>query len=365
MGGLIAVIVVVVLVVAIVLKSFHSIGSAEVGLVSKRFAFRKLHEDNPIAFHGEAGYQATLLMPGLRFKLWPMFGVKKFPWVQVPAGEIGVVIAQVGQPLPIGAKSARVQDRVRKLLLTPRASWRTADRRACNGRCCPRAPSCRSTRLRSSWSPPKVCTGCRCHPSSARRRRVAMLTPQSFGLSPDQLRVVVIAPDGADRLDRRRHHARRPAAAVGRHREPARRVRRHLPDGTARRRCARRRPHRSAARQQERRAQQLPGLPGIPRRRREDRPAARPAALWRVPSEPVPRARRSRADARREPGRGCRDQGLRRPSRRSTRRERSSSSGRSCDRVTAASGRSRCAPASTRSTPACTRPRSCRRSSSP
>ena len=44
--------------------------------------------------------------PGLRFKLWPVFGVKKFPWVQVPAGEIGVVIAQVGAPLPIGAKSA-------------------------------------------------------------------------------------------------------------------------------------------------------------------------------------------------------------------------------------------------------------------
>ena len=32
-------------------------------------------------------------MPGLRFKIWPMFGVKKFPLVQVPAGEIGVVIA--------------------------------------------------------------------------------------------------------------------------------------------------------------------------------------------------------------------------------------------------------------------------------
>ena len=88
------------------MKSFHSIGAAEVGLVSKAFAFRKLTEDNPIAFRGEAGYQATMLMPGLRFKFWPMFSVKKFPWVQVPAGEIGVVIAQVGAPLPIGAKSA-------------------------------------------------------------------------------------------------------------------------------------------------------------------------------------------------------------------------------------------------------------------
>jgi hypothetical protein len=32
--------------------------------------------------------------------------VAKSPWVQVPAGEIGVVISQAGQPLPIGAKSA-------------------------------------------------------------------------------------------------------------------------------------------------------------------------------------------------------------------------------------------------------------------
>ena len=89
-----------------VLKSIKTIGPTEVGLVTKRFGLGKLSHDNPIAFHGEAGYQARLLMPGLRFKLWPMFGVKKYPWVQVPAGEIGVVIAQVGEPLPIGAKSA-------------------------------------------------------------------------------------------------------------------------------------------------------------------------------------------------------------------------------------------------------------------
>src|SRR5437870_4840496 len=35
----------------------------------------------------------------------PVYAVQKFPWVQVPGGEIGVVIAQVGAPLPIGAKS--------------------------------------------------------------------------------------------------------------------------------------------------------------------------------------------------------------------------------------------------------------------
>ena len=93
------------MVVISALSSIKTIGPTEVGLVTKRFGLGKLGNDNPIAFHGEAGYQAELLMPGLRFKLWPIFGVKKFPWVQVPAGEIGVVIAQVGAPLPIGAKS--------------------------------------------------------------------------------------------------------------------------------------------------------------------------------------------------------------------------------------------------------------------
>src|SRR3954447_13703072 len=105
-SGIIVIIVGVVFLLFVIWKSFHSVGATEVGLVGKRFALRKLDEDNPIAFRGEAGYQAALLMPGLRFKLWPMYGVKKFPWVQVPAGQIGVVIAQVGTQLPVGAKSA-------------------------------------------------------------------------------------------------------------------------------------------------------------------------------------------------------------------------------------------------------------------
>ena len=92
--------------VVFVLPSIRRIGPTEVGLVTKRFALGKLQEDNPIAFKGEAGYQADLLMPGLRFKFWVLYSVRKFPWVQIPAGEIGVVIAQAGQPLPIGAKSA-------------------------------------------------------------------------------------------------------------------------------------------------------------------------------------------------------------------------------------------------------------------
>jgi len=89
----------------ILLMSFYSIGPTQVGLVRKRFGAR-LPGDNPLAFRGEAGYQAELLMPGLRFKLCLVYAVTKHPWVQVPAGTIGVVIAQVGETCPMGAKSA-------------------------------------------------------------------------------------------------------------------------------------------------------------------------------------------------------------------------------------------------------------------
>jgi hypothetical protein len=89
-----------------VIPSIRVIGPTEVGLVMKRFGSKKLANDNPIAFNGEAGYQADLLMPGFRYKFWLFYKVAKFPWVQIPAGEIGVVIAQVGNALPIGAKSA-------------------------------------------------------------------------------------------------------------------------------------------------------------------------------------------------------------------------------------------------------------------
>jgi regulator of protease activity HflC (stomatin/prohibitin superfamily) len=98
-------IIVIVLVVLYVALSFNMIGPTEVGLVGKRIG-RGLREGHVIAFKREAGYQANLLMPGLRFRPWLLYSVKKFPWVQVPADGIGVVIAQVGTPLPPGAKSA-------------------------------------------------------------------------------------------------------------------------------------------------------------------------------------------------------------------------------------------------------------------
>ncbi|MGA2091258.1 MAG: SPFH domain-containing protein [Endomicrobiales bacterium] len=185
----------ILLIAILILPSIRVIGQTEVGLVSKRFG-RKLTTDNPVALKGEAGYQADLLMPGWRFKLWIMYNVEKFPWVQVPAGEIGVVIAQVGAPLPIGAKSAifdpvfgnfsdlrafvenRGQKGVQRPVLSP-------------GTLAPLHPVgfLVITKNRVYGSP-----------IDSRLKHVARkegLTPEHFGLQPEQLVVVRIKPNPA------------------------------------------------------------------------------------------------------------------------------------------------------------------------
>ena len=195
--GLFVALAVVVLLVMGVVSSIKSIGPTEVGLVTKRFGLGKLGNDNPIGFHGEAGYQAKLLMPGLRFKLWPMYGVKKYPWVQVPAGEIGVVIAQVGAQLPIGAKSGVYkpefgnfsnleefiagggQKGVQRLVLPP-------------GTLLPMHP------VAFMVITSRKVYGLSVSPDLVQRVRGAggVMRPETFGLRPEQLQVVVIAPDG-------------------------------------------------------------------------------------------------------------------------------------------------------------------------
>ena len=88
-------------------------------------------------------------MPGLRFKFCLVYAVTKHPWVQVPAGQIGVVIAQVGEALPIGAKSAVYKTGVRQLQPTSTCLSKKAGRKACRGRCCRRARWRRFIRWRS------------------------------------------------------------------------------------------------------------------------------------------------------------------------------------------------------------------------
>jgi SPFH domain/Band 7 family protein len=103
-GVYVVVFVVIVCATVIGVSSVHRIGPNEVGLVVKRWGGTRTDE-SPIAMEGGAGYQPDLLMPGIAIRLWPMNLVEKHPWVQIPTGEIGLVVSQIGAPLPTGWKS--------------------------------------------------------------------------------------------------------------------------------------------------------------------------------------------------------------------------------------------------------------------
>ncbi len=83
-----------------------------VGVVTKKFALFGTHRDLPdgsiIALHGEAGYQADTLTPGLHFGLWPLqFKVELVKFLTIPPGKVGCVEACDGKPLPTGRIIAR------------------------------------------------------------------------------------------------------------------------------------------------------------------------------------------------------------------------------------------------------------------
>jgi uncharacterized membrane protein YqiK len=70
------------------------------GLVIKRFG-AALPPGRLIARSGEAGYQARLLSPGWHFGLWRWrYKVQPLALVVVPPGEIGLVVAADGAPIP-------------------------------------------------------------------------------------------------------------------------------------------------------------------------------------------------------------------------------------------------------------------------
>ena len=187
----------------IVLPSIQVIGPTEVGLVMKRFG-KKLPGDNPIAFHGEAGYQAGLLMPGVRFKLWLRYRIRKFPWVQVPANEIGVVIAQIGKTLPPGAKSARYHDVFGNLTDLDAFVNNNGEKGVqrpvlAPGTLLPIHPVAFLVITKNQVF------GLPISPELRKQAEGAKLTPASFNLKPDQLNVVRIEPrqqeDGEEKMD--------------------------------------------------------------------------------------------------------------------------------------------------------------------
>jgi uncharacterized membrane protein YqiK len=74
----------------------------QVGIVIKRFSPGKsLPPGQLLALNGEAGYQADTLAPGLHFGYWRwQYRIIKVPVTIVPQGEIALVVAADGMPIP-------------------------------------------------------------------------------------------------------------------------------------------------------------------------------------------------------------------------------------------------------------------------
>jgi uncharacterized membrane protein YqiK len=79
------------------------ISERQVGIVAKKFSYsgRALPPGRLIALNGEAGYQADTLAPGWHWGYWPwQYGVRKEPMMIVPQGEIALLVANDGDPIP-------------------------------------------------------------------------------------------------------------------------------------------------------------------------------------------------------------------------------------------------------------------------
>jgi len=76
------------------------IGERESGLVIRKFG-RPLPPGRLVALDGEAGYQADLLPPGWHFPMWRWkYKVERVGLVSVPPGQLAVVVAKDGAPIP-------------------------------------------------------------------------------------------------------------------------------------------------------------------------------------------------------------------------------------------------------------------------
>ncbi|MEM6798462.1 MAG: SPFH domain-containing protein [Planctomycetota bacterium] len=89
------------LVAGFTLASFRYVAEDRIGLVNKNIAFKSLAPGQIIATNGEKGPQAKILPPGWQAGYWPGFyDIDLEKLVEVRAGEVGLLNARDGVPLP-------------------------------------------------------------------------------------------------------------------------------------------------------------------------------------------------------------------------------------------------------------------------
>jgi uncharacterized membrane protein YqiK len=87
------------------------ISERQVGVIVKKFSTRNLPPGRLIALNGEAGYQADTLAPGLHLGYWRwQYVIHKVPVTMIPQGEIGLIVAAEGAPIPSQRMLGKVVD---------------------------------------------------------------------------------------------------------------------------------------------------------------------------------------------------------------------------------------------------------------
>lgn len=100
--SIIAVSLVLLLALGSTLMGVIVISERQVGVVVKKWSMgRQLSPARLVALHGEPGYQADTLAPGLHLFYWPwQYTVHKVPVTVVPQSEIALVVAADGMSIP-------------------------------------------------------------------------------------------------------------------------------------------------------------------------------------------------------------------------------------------------------------------------
>lgn len=92
----------VVLFVSFTLASFRYVNEEQLGVVVKNIGISSLPPGKIIATEGEKGPQARILPPGWHPWYWPfIYDIEKYPVIEIKAGQVGLLTAADGQPLPL------------------------------------------------------------------------------------------------------------------------------------------------------------------------------------------------------------------------------------------------------------------------
>jgi regulator of protease activity HflC (stomatin/prohibitin superfamily) len=84
------------------------VAGSEMAVLERRWFGRKMPQGRVVAMGDEVGIQARTLGPGLHFLIPFIYAARKYPFVEIKDGEIGIVESIDGNPIPPGRIFAQV-----------------------------------------------------------------------------------------------------------------------------------------------------------------------------------------------------------------------------------------------------------------